>query len=99
MCLKKIFRKRKQDDVIDLLLSAFCESHSSPKGRFTHEVVVFIDLPDGTRKERRTIHKTSEEAKTVLNNFKPCDYIKIDDNVTGIVSNSFLISKNYAEKR
>ena len=71
MCLRKIFRKRrKPDNEIDALLAAFDKSKLKPMPGSYYEVVVYVDMPDGTKKERRTQHKTLEEAQAVADSFK-----------------------------
>ena len=100
MFLTRIFRKNRQySDEIDNLLAAFNESYNNARGCSEYEAVVHIDLPDGTTKERRTKHKTSEEAEAVLNRFKIGDEFKIDDNTVGIVNGTFLRSMTYNPSR
>ena len=100
MFLTRIFRKNRQySDEIDNLLAAFNESYNNTRARSEYEAVVHINLPDGTTKEHRTNHKTSEEAEAVLNRFKIGDELKIDDNTVGIVNGTFLRTKMYNPSR
>ena len=97
MCLRKIFRKqRKTDNESDMLLSAFDKSKLKPMPGSQYEVAVYIDMPDGTKKERRTQHKTLEEAQAVADSFKVGEDIDLFGNgVEGKIYDVFLFSPTY----